>query len=79
MASKIKSLGIRYPLVNILQPLPDTDYYRELMREGIYKKDFWGEYIQNPTPDFMVPFPYGEKKWQEDADFVESLIEEFKR
>ena len=74
MASKIKELEIKYPLINILQPLPNTEYYRDLLKDGTYKKDFWGEFIKNPTPDFMLPFPYGKAKWQDDADFVEELI-----
>jgi len=79
MFTKIKELNIKYPLINILQPLPDTEYYRDLLREGVYKRDYWQEFIQNPTPDFIVPFPYGEKKWQEDADFVEGLTHEFEK
>lgn len=76
MASKIKELGIKYPLINILQPLPNTEYYHDLLKDGTYKKDFWEEFVKNPTPDFMLPFPYGEKKWQEDADFVDGLVKE---
>lgn len=79
MFAKIKELNIKYPLVNILQPLPDTEYYQDLLRERVYKKDYWAEYIKNPTPDFMIPFPYGEAKWKEDADFVESLTYDFEK
>ncbi len=79
MLSKIRDLGIKHSLVSILQPVPDTDYYRELLKNGTYEKDYWGEYIQNPTPNFMIPFPNGREKWQEDADFITQLIEEFKK
>ncbi len=79
MFSKIKSLNIKYPLVNILQPLPNTEYYQDLLRDGIYKRDLWSEYIKNPTPNFMIPFPYGESKWKEDAAFVEGLTQDFER
>ncbi len=79
MFTKIKELNIRYPLVNILQPLPDTEYYSDLLRDRVYKQDYWTDYIKNPTPNFMIPFPYGEKKWQEDADFVEGLTHEFEK
>ncbi len=78
MAQKINDLGIKYPYINILQPLPNTEYYSFLLNEGIYKKDYWAEYISNPVPDFMLPFPYGEKKWQEDAEFVNEMINLFK-
>jgi anaerobic magnesium-protoporphyrin IX monomethyl ester cyclase len=79
MASKLKNLGIKYPLVNILQPLPNTEYYRDLLNDGNYKEDYWSNFVSNPTPNFMIPFPYGEKKWKEDADFVEGLIKEIEK
>ena len=78
MASKIRNLGIKYPYINILMPLPDTEYYSDLVSEGNYDRDYWAKYIQNPTPDFMLPFPYGKEKWQRDADVVECFIKEFK-
>ena len=78
MASKIKSLGIKYPLINILMPLPNTEYYSDLLKNGTYKRDYWRDYIENPTPNFTIPFPYGKDKWQRDADFVEELIPKFK-
>ena len=73
----VKELGIKYPMFNIYQPLPHTEYYNDLLEQRIYKKDYWGDYIKNPIKDFMIPFPYGEKKWEEDAAFVEELIQEF--
>jgi len=76
-AEKIKRLGIQFPLFSILQPLPNTRYYEDLQKQGVYKKDYWNDYISNPTKNFMLPFPYGEKKWQEDADFVQELIDQF--
>jgi len=79
MGAKIKRLGIKYPLINILQPLPDTDFYRDLLKQGVYSRDYWKDYIENPVKDFMIPFPYGKRKWQGDADFVEGLIEEFEK
>lgn len=79
MSSKIKSLGIKYPLINILYPMPDTEYYSDLLKDRIYQKDYWKEFANNPAPNFMMPFPYGEKKWKEDAAFVDSLIEEIEK
>lgn len=77
MTSKIKQLGVKYPMFSILQPLSHTEYYHDLLEQRVYKKDFWGEFIQNPIKDFMIPFPYGEEKWKEDADFINQLIKEF--
>jgi anaerobic magnesium-protoporphyrin IX monomethyl ester cyclase len=76
MFTKVKMLNIKYPLVNILQPLPNTEYYSDLLKEGTYVRDYWAEYIRNPVPNFMVPFPCGEAKWRADADFVEQMTHE---
>jgi radical SAM superfamily enzyme YgiQ (UPF0313 family) len=78
MAKRIKDLGIKHPLFSILQPLPNTRYYQDLINNGIYTQDYWSNYINNPIPDFMIPFPYGKQKWEEDAQLVEELIEQFK-
>lgn len=78
MAQKIKNLGIKRPLFSIIQPLPNTRYYQDLLKDRTYSRDYWNDYVNNPTPDFMIPFPYGKEKWEEDADFIEKLIEQFK-
>ncbi|MEK6875350.1 MAG: radical SAM protein [Nanoarchaeota archaeon] len=78
LSKKVKELGIKYPLFSILQPLPNTQYYKDLLNQGVYQRDFWGDYIKNPTKDFMIPFPYGEDKWKRDAKFIEELIDDFK-
>lgn len=79
LGKMIKEIGINHPLVNILQPLPNTEYYDDLLREGIYEKDHWAEYIKNPVPNFKLPFPYGEEKWQKDAELVQSIVEELEK
>jgi hypothetical protein len=33
--------------------------------------------MKNPTPDFEIPYPYGEGKKQEVFSFYEEIIEEF--
>jgi len=77
MGEMIWNLGIKYPLVNILQPFPNTELYTNMLKDGTYKQDYWDEYIVRPTPSFKLPFPYGEKKWQEDVDLVNKLIKYF--
>ncbi len=79
LPEKIRELGIKLPFFNILFPEPDTEYYYSLLREGFYKKDFWGEYLKSPTPYFEIPYPYGESKKNEIIDYTNRLIEEFKQ
>ncbi|MBU2639915.1 MAG: B12-binding domain-containing radical SAM protein [Nanoarchaeota archaeon] len=78
LPKKIKNLGIKYPFFNILFPEPDTDYYNSLLKNGIYKKNYWKEFMKNPTPYFEIPYPYGEEKKKEIIEYVNGLIKEFK-
>ncbi len=78
LPQKIRDLGIKYPFFNILFPEPDTDYYYSLLKDGIYKKDYWKEFMKNPTPYYEIPYPYGEEKKKEIIKYVNNLIKEFK-
>lgn len=53
----ILKLKPTYIYINILCPLPKTDYYESLLNEGVYKEDFWKDFIRNPTRDFKIPLP----------------------
>ena len=77
MCDMIYNLGITKPLINILQPFPDTKLYNNMLKEGIYKEDYWADYIKNPTPNFKLPFPFGEEKWNGDAQLVNESIKYF--
>jgi radical SAM superfamily enzyme YgiQ (UPF0313 family) len=75
LARNLDNLGIKHPLLNILFPDPDTKYYRDLIKEGLYKKDYWAEYMKNPTPDFEIPYPYS-KKFKEDVwNCVQGIVD----
>src|SRR3989344_2567522 len=76
LPQKIRDLGIKFPYFNMLFPEPDTEYYTSLLRDGFYKKDYWSEYMKNPTPYFEIPYPYGDKKKEEIINSVNELISE---
>ncbi len=76
---RIKELGIKYPFFNILFPEPNTEYYYNLVNDGHYSRDYWKEYMDNPTSYFEIPYPYGEIKKQEVIDYVNKLIDIFKK
>jgi radical SAM superfamily enzyme YgiQ (UPF0313 family) len=78
LATNIKNLGIKHPLFNQLFPEPDTVYYRNLIAEGLVKHDYWADYFKNPTPDYIPPYPYGEKRKKEMLAFADAITEEFK-
>jgi radical SAM superfamily enzyme YgiQ (UPF0313 family) len=53
----IKNIKPEYFIINVLYPLPKTEYYQTLLDRGVYKKDYWQEFIEHPVPDFKIPYP----------------------
>jgi len=60
----IKNLNIAIPFFNVLSPLKDTAYYGELFERGVFERDFWADFVENPVKDFVMPS--GRSKAQED-------------
>jgi radical SAM superfamily enzyme YgiQ (UPF0313 family) len=77
LSQKIKDLGIKHILVNILFPEPNTEYYYQLLRHGIFKEDYWKKYMDNPIPGYEIPYPYGNEKREEIWNFIGEIIEDF--
>jgi radical SAM superfamily enzyme YgiQ (UPF0313 family) len=77
LANKIKELGIKHILVNILFPEPNTEYYYQLIRDGIFKEDYWKKYMDAPIPNYELPYPYGKDKQEEIWNFISEIIEDF--
>ena len=78
LPEKIREHNIKHPFFNVLYPEPDTEYYRQLVSQGVYDRDVWTEYMANPVPDFEIKYPYGEARRNEVMAQVQWLIEEFK-
>ena len=78
LPKRIRELGIKYPYFSVLFPEPDTEYYKSLLKEGYYEKDYWAEFMKKPTPYFQIPYPYGEERKKKVLDYTAKIIEEFK-
>ncbi len=78
LPDKIRELGIKHPFINVLYPEPDTDYYNQLVRDRVFKKDYWKEYMKNPTPNYKLPYPYGEDKEGEIWEDFNYIMNELK-
>lgn len=50
-----KKLKPDYVHFSITTPFPATDLYYLGLKEGIIKKDYWKEYAEAPTKDFVPP------------------------
>jgi radical SAM superfamily enzyme YgiQ (UPF0313 family) len=73
----IRKLNITYPYFNILYPASNTKYYQMLLDNGIYKKDYWQEFAENPTYNFEIPLPRTPELQKELEETVERYIKEF--
>jgi radical SAM superfamily enzyme YgiQ (UPF0313 family) len=72
---KVMALKPTYAFFNVLCPLPKTKYYRSLLESGDLKKDFWSEFVKNPTPDFEISIP----RTQEEQNKLMDLSNEYSR
>ncbi len=55
LPKRIDQLGIQIPYFNVFTPLADTQFYRELLKKGVFKIDFWKKFSQNPVKNFQIP------------------------
>lgn len=77
LPKRIKELGIKHAYIQILSPTPDSEYYRDLLEQGVYKTDIWAEYFENPVPDFQIPYPYSSKRLEELGKYIDKIEEEY--
>lgn len=75
LPDKINELGIKYPYVQILYPAPNTEYYQQLLDQGVYKKDLWEEFMQDPVPNYALPYPYEKSR----LDFLLAYQDELEK
>lgn len=72
-----KKLRPTYVYFNILCPLPNTQYYRMLLEKGIYKNDFWKDFVENPTGNFEIPFPRSKEEQKELVELTDNFHRRF--
>ncbi len=74
---KIKTLSPTYVFINILQPLPKTEYYHKLLEIGVFKKDYWKGFADNPVRDFDPPLCRSPELHTELVQLVDDIHEKF--
>ena len=63
--NEVLKLKPTYVFFNILCPLPKTQYYQTTLDNGTFKEDFWDKFVNNPTPDFEIPYPRAAEEQKE--------------
>jgi hypothetical protein len=61
----------------LLNPRAHTEYYESLLRDGTFKRDYWQEYCENPTPNYQLPLPYPEDVHLELQKTMGRYVKEF--
>ena len=76
---RIEELGIKIPYFNLLAPLAETPYYRQLLEDGTLDRDYWAEFCANPVKDFEMP---SGRSLEEDLELqavIDDYVAYFKR
>lgn len=64
-------------LMNTLLPVPFSDFYFSLVRQGVYRKDYWREQVLSPVRDFTLPSWRGEELDRAFQQVRDGLMKEF--
>lgn len=73
----IRELGGTYPYFNLLYPASHTEYYNSLLQDGTFKRDYWQDFVKNPTPNYELPLPRSQELQIELQETLHSYIDEF--
>ncbi len=73
----IKIIKPTFILMNSLIALPFSNFYLDLVKRGIFDKDYWHEYVLHPTSEYMLPSWREERMDQMFMDMRDRLMKEF--
>lgn len=73
----VKTIRPTFILMNTLLAVPFSNLYFDLVKRGIYKKDYWREYVLNPVKDYMLPSWRGDDMDQAFMNIRDQLMKEF--
>jgi len=75
----IEDLGIGIPYFNLLTPLPNTVYYDNLLREGIFSFDHWKKFSAKPVKDFIIPSSRSEREEAHLRAVIDEYVSHFNK
>jgi len=73
----LKIIRPTFILMNTLLPVTFSNFYLSLLEKGIYSKDYWREFVLNPTRDYSLPSWRGEELDAAFMDVMNRLMKEF--
>lgn len=75
--SKLKSLKATYLYLNVLYPSANSELYKELLKSGLFDKDYWKDFITHPVRDFELPLCRDAALQQELVTLVDDIHRRF--
>ncbi len=51
----LKEIKAKFASFSVCSPYPKTELYLSLLKNGYYKRDYWLEFANNPSNDFVMP------------------------
>ena len=73
----IKIIKPTFILMNTLLAVAFSNLYLDLVKKGVFARDYWREYVLNPVNEYMLPSWRGDKMDQAFIDTRDQLMKEF--
>lgn len=73
----LKKLNATYLYLNILYPTAKSQLYADMLKNGVYARDYWQEFVTRPTVDFELPLCRDEKLQAELIRLVDEVHRKF--
>lgn len=70
-------LKATYLYLNILYPTAKSELYDEMLRNGLYEKDYWHDFITSPVKDFELPLCRSSELQHELVTLVDDIHRHF--
>lgn len=74
---KLKKLDATYLYLNILYPTAKSELYHDLLKNGVYDRDYWQEFVNSPVRDFELPLCRPPELQQELIKLVDDVHRKF--
>lgn len=75
--NKLKSLNATYLYLNVLYPSANSELYNDLLKSGLFDKDYWKDFITHPVRDFELPLCRDAALQQELVTLVDDIHRRF--
>ena len=73
----LRRIGVTYASFSVCSPYPKTALYQKLLEEGFIRHDYWQDFANNPTKDFVMPLVPGEYSAEQLRNMQANIMRKF--